>query len=246
MNKYARIDMTTSVGAAVAAAALGLDAGSYEGMVIPDMGASSSAAGLLAGTSASSSSGASDTRNSGGGVPETKERFARENHSEIERRRRNKMTHYINELAEMVPQCAALGRKPDKLTILRMAVSHMKTIREVSSGSVDPSSYKPSFLTDQELKHLILEAANGFLFVISCDTGRVLYVADSILPVLNLMQVRIFMIFYGFLGHNVGSNCVRNKKIVFELKNQKIDFFLGENVKIDRLPYENVLNYKKF
>ena len=39
------------------------------------------------------------------------------------------MTHYINELAEMVPQCAALGRKPDKLTILRMAVSHMKAIR---------------------------------------------------------------------------------------------------------------------
>uniref|UniRef100_A0A1I7W8N3 Aryl hydrocarbon receptor nuclear translocator homolog n=1 Tax=Heterorhabditis bacteriophora TaxID=37862 RepID=A0A1I7W8N3_HETBA len=69
---------------------------------------------------------------------ENKERFARENHSE--RRRRNKMTHYINELAEMVPQCAALGRKPDKLTILRMAVSHMKAIRghpnQVSSSQI--------------------------------------------------------------------------------------------------------------
>ncbi|MCP9260996.1 Aryl hydrocarbon receptor nuclear translocator [Dirofilaria immitis] len=93
---------------------------------------------------------------------DSKERFARENHSEIERRRRNKMTQYINELAEMVPQCAALGRKPDKLTILRMAVSHMK--------------------------HLILEAANGFLFVVCCDTGRILYVADSIVPVLNMRQ----------------------------------------------------------
>lgn len=41
------------------------------------------------------------------------------------------MTHYINELADMVPQCAALGRKPDKLTILRMAVSHMKSIRGI-------------------------------------------------------------------------------------------------------------------
>ena len=98
MNKYPRIDMTTSVGAAVAASALGID-GPYDGMGISDVGASSSAA-MMAGTSASSSSGASDTRSSH--VPESKERFARENHSEIERRRRNKMTHYINELAEMV------------------------------------------------------------------------------------------------------------------------------------------------
>lgn len=96
----------------------------------------------------------------------------RENHSEIERRRRNKMTQYITELSDMVPTCSALARKPDKLTILRMAVSHMKSMRGTGNTSTD-GAYKPSFLTEQVLGTLavkltvtvVLSAMNLTLFL---------------------------------------------------------------------------------
>ena len=39
------------------------------------------------------------------------------------------MNAYINELSDMVPTCNGLPKKPDKLTILKMAVTYIKTLR---------------------------------------------------------------------------------------------------------------------
>lgn len=72
------------------------------------------------------------------------------------------MTAYITELSEMVPTCSALARKPDKLTILRMAVSHMKTLKGSGNTSTD-GTYKPSFLTDQV--SLSLDLAHTYLML---------------------------------------------------------------------------------
>ncbi|KAM3177006.1 hypothetical protein ACTXT7_005382 [Hymenolepis weldensis] len=115
-----------------------------------------------------------------------KERSARENHCQIERRRRNKMSAYITELCQMLPSCNSVSRRPDKLTILRMAVGHLKNLR--GANNIPDNTCKESFLTDQELRHLILEAADGFLFVCQCDTGRIVYVSDSVSSVLYCSQ----------------------------------------------------------
>lgn len=70
------------------------------------------------------------------------------------------MTQYITELSDMVPTCSALARKPDKLTILRMAVSHMKSMRGTGNKSTD-GAYKPSFLTEQVRRGLRGGAGEG-------------------------------------------------------------------------------------
>ena len=53
----------------------------------------------------------------------------RSQHCEVEKRRREKMNRYMSELAQMIPACNAVPRKLDKLSVLRMAVDHMKNLR---------------------------------------------------------------------------------------------------------------------
>jgi len=87
------------------------------------------------------------------------------------------MNTYITELSAMVPMCHAMSRKLDKLTVLRMAVQHLKTILGAVTSYTE-GHYKPAFLSDQELKTLILQVSpdlNGGCIISTNDRGRLYF-----------------------------------------------------------------------
>jgi len=124
------------------------------------------------------------------GLP-TRKNFTRTNHSEIEKKRRRKMNKFIDELAELIPMGSNASRKPDKLTVVKMAVQHIRILghRNEQRSSIG-EKYKPTFVTDDELRSLLEEASGGFIFVSSTDRFQLLHVSDTVQKYLTISPVR--------------------------------------------------------
>ncbi|XP_018329075.1 nuclear receptor coactivator 1 isoform X3 [Agrilus planipennis] len=130
------------------------------------------------------------------GVKKRKKSDAKTNQSNTnkcknEKRRREQENIYIEQLAELISanfaDMSSLSVKPDKCHILQETVNQIRSISQLenSSKSSDPvqqgevSSSRPTILSNEVYGPLLLEALEGFLFVVNAE-GKVEHVTDNV------------------------------------------------------------------
>ncbi|XP_068082087.1 circadian locomoter output cycles protein kaput [Anabrus simplex] len=117
-----------------------------------------------------------------------------------EKKRRDQFNMLINELSSMV---STNSRKMDKSTVLKSTISFLKNHNEItvrSRAHEIQEDWKPSFLSNEEFTHLILEALDGFIMVFS-SSGRIFYASESITSLLghlpsDLLNMTIYDMVY--------------------------------------------------
>ncbi|KAJ8983465.1 hypothetical protein NQ317_014923 [Molorchus minor] len=101
-----------------------------------------------------------------------------------EKKRRDQFNLLINELSSMV---STGGRKMDKSTVLKSTISFLRNHNEIAVRSrvnEIQEDWKPTFLTNEEFTHLVLEAVDGFIMVFS-SSGHIYYASESIASLLG-------------------------------------------------------------
>lgn len=115
-----------------------------------------------------------------------------------EKKRRDQFNLLVNELSSMV---SSNSRKMDKSTVLKSTIAFLKNhngtripiitkiavIKDFSPSYLEVAvrsraheiqeNWKPSFLSNEEFTHLILEALDGFIMVFSSN-GKILYASE--------------------------------------------------------------------
>ncbi|KRT85618.1 HLH domain containing protein [Oryctes borbonicus] len=130
-----------------------------------------------------------------------------------EKRRREQENIYIEELAELISanfaDMSSLSVKPDKCAILQETVNQIRSIkqREGASQSSDPvqqgevSSSRPAIISTDVYGPLLLEALEGFLFVVNAE-GKVEHVTKNVNNFIKYTEEEVLgKSIYNFIHH---------------------------------------------
>lgn len=101
-----------------------------------------------------------------------------------EKKRRDQFNMLVNELCSMV---STNSKKMDKSTVLKSTIAFLKNYQETTTQAQVheiKENWKPSFLTNDEFMHLMLEALDSFLLMFT-QQGTILYASESVTSLLG-------------------------------------------------------------
>ncbi|KAL4230779.1 hypothetical protein ACF0H5_011154 [Mactra antiquata] len=123
-----------------------------------------------------------------------------------EKKRRDQFNMLVNELCTMV---STTSKKMDKSTVLKSTISFLKDHQETTDQAHEheiKEDWKPSFLTNDEFMHLMLEACDSFLLVFT-QHGIVLYTSESVTSLLgHLPADMVNRSIYDYVGKTESAN----------------------------------------
>jgi hypothetical protein len=104
------------------------------------------------------------------------------------------MNKHLNELVYHLPVSSSKNKKPDKITILKMAVQHMKNLKS-STSILSDSFLCQNYITPLELQSLVLKESDEFLIVIKCDSSKIIYVSETCSNCIGFQSVNNYCTF---------------------------------------------------
>lgn len=80
------------------------------------------------------------------------------------------------------------GQVPAVLPDGKPVIARSRRVLDARGDSFTGGHYTPPWLSDKDVKNVVLQGFDGFLFVVSCDRGRILFMSESVQHTLNYTQ----------------------------------------------------------